>query len=526
MQAIEIKRRLLKLERQKLILKAKENFYTFCKHMDHKFFTDGKPHLKTIADAFQKVAEGKIKKLAISMPPRAGKSYITSLWCAWMIGRRPEDSLMRNSYAADLATTFSYDIREMVQKERYLEVFPGLKLKGDRKAVEDWALETSKRSAYFCAGVGGPITGKGCNIAGVLDDPIKNIEDALSETIIEKLWKWYTSTHLSRFESGCPEIHIATRWSKKDVIGRLTDPNSEAYNPDFVTIVIPALDENGNSFCEEVKTTAEYHSIKRVTDDFIWEAEYMQNPVEEKGLLFPVGQLNRFSMKELAGKEPDGVVGYTDTADKGSDFLSSPIGCRYGDYTYVTDVVFTQEGVEITEPLVARLMIDNKCKRMIVESNNGGESFSKNVKKIIKDISKELKSQYSDECKAKGAELDGYYVDPKTTTQNKETRILMNAGYIKEYFYFRDDYEPGSDYDKFMRQLTSYVKLGKNAHDDAADSVTGLAEYMQNNFYIRPQKKEVEKGYYLESELEDMVNSGKITRYQMKEYLKKGVRSW
>ena len=503
-----------------------EDFYFFCKHMDEKFFTAGKPHLKTIADALQAVTDGKINKLAVSLPPRAGKSYIVSLWCAWMIGKFPEDSIMRNSYAADLANTFSYDIRAIVQKEKFLQVFPGVKLKGDRKAVEDWALETSKRSAYFCAGVGGPITGKGCNKVGILDDPIKNIEDALSETIIDKTWKWYTSTHLSRFESGCPEIQIATRWSKKDIIGRLTDPDSETYDPEFVVIVIPALDENGNSFCEEVKTTEEYHKVRRVTDDFIWEAEYMQHPVEEKGLLFPTTQLKRFSLKELAGKTPDGVVGYTDTADKGTDFLSAPIGCRYGDYTYVTDVVFTQEGVEITEPEVARLMLDNKCKIMTVESNNGGESFAKNVKKIIKDIAKELKAHYSDECKAKGGELDGYYVYSKTTTQNKETRILMSAGYIKEYFYFRDDYEPGSDYDKFMRNLTSYVKLGSNKHDDAADSVTGLGEYMQSSFHLKKTKVEVAKGFYLESELEDMVTAGKINRKQMQDYLKKGIRSW
>jgi predicted phage terminase large subunit-like protein len=374
---------------------------------------------------------------------------------------------MRNSYAADLANTFSYDIREMIQKQRYLDVFPNVKLKSDRKAVEDWALETSKRSAYFCAGVGGPITGKGCDIVGILDDPIKNIEEAMSETVIKKVWQWYTSTHLSRFESGCPEIHIATRWSRKDPIGQLTDPNSENYDSDFVVVKISALDPRGRSFCELVKTTAEYDHIKKITDDFIWEAEFMQNPIESKGLLYPIEELKRFSMADLASKQPDGIIGHTDTADKGSDYLCSLIGRKFGEYTYITDVVFTQEGVDISEPLVAAMVINTKCNVMHIEANNGGGLYARDIRRLIQ-----------------GKSTCSIVFSQETT--NKETRMLMQAGYVKEYFYFRNDYEEGSDYDKFMRALTSYVKMGKNEHDDAPDAVTGLAAYAQMVTYSKP----------------------------------------
>ena len=445
-------------------------FWEFCLFMDPVFFSNDKPHLQEIAEAFQAVADGQIKKLAISEPPRAGKSYETSMWCGWILGKKPTGSLMRNSYAADLAHTFSYDIRQLIQFDKYLTVFPLVKLKSDRKAIDDWALETSKRSAYFCAGVGGPITGKGCDIAGILDDPLKNIEEAMSETIIEKVWKWYTSTHLSRFESGCPEIHIATRWSRNDPIGRLTDPFSEYFNDGFTVIKIPALDEYGKTFCPAVRTTEEYLATKKITDDFIWEAEYMQNPIEAKGLLFPAEQLKRFTMAELGEKKPDGIVGFTDTADTGSDYLCSPIGRKYGDYTYLTDVVFTQDGVEITEPLVAQMIIDTKCDVMTIEANNGGSSYARNVRKLTKP---HWKCSIIDEHES----------------SNKETRILMNAGYVKEYFYFRSDYEPGSDYDKFMRALTSYVKIGKNKHDDAPDGVTGLAIRMKTKTFAKPQPK-------------------------------------
>lgn len=461
----EIMFRIMELQKEVVEpLEAKDDFYKFCVYMDPDFFTPGKPHLKEIAEAFQKVEEGIIKKLAVSLPPRAGKSYITSLFCAWTFGRHTDGSIMRNSYAAKLAEKFSKDIRDgILVKPKYLKVFPNVKISSANSAVDGWSLEGNTQPSYFCAGVGGPITGFGCKLLAILDDPIKNIEEALSELTIENVWNWYTSTHLSRLETGCPEIHIATRWSKKDPIGRLTDPNSEEYDPEIVVIKISALDENGNSFCEEVKTTAEYHLIKKITDSSIWEAEYMQNPVEEKGLLFPETGLKRFSMKELANKPPDGKIAVCDTADEGTDFLSMPIGERYGNYTYVTDVLFTQDGVEVTEPLAAKMIIDGKIKVLKVESNTGGKSWAKNVRMLVKP---RWYCQIIDE----------------QTTANKETRILMNSGYVKEYFYFRNDYKPGSDYDKFMRWLTSYVKMGKNRHDDAPDSITMLAEYMQANF--------------------------------------------
>lgn len=482
--------------------KAAKNFYDFCTWMDPVFFTQAKKHLKEAADALQKVSEGKINKLAISMPPRAGKSYMISLWCAWMIGKHPDGSMMRNSYAADLAEKFSYDVRDIIQKPKFLEVFPGIELKSDRRGLTDWSVTKARESTYFCAGVGGGITGKGCNLAAILDDPVKNIEEAMSEAILDSIWKWYTSTHLSRLETGCPEIHIATRWSKNDPIGRLTSPDSQFYSKGWVTIVIPALDEKGQSFCDEIHTTEEYLDIKKVTESFIWEAEFMQNPIESKGLLFPEGELNKFSISELKSKTPEGIIGYVDTADQGTDYLCTVIGKRFGDYTYITDVLFTQDGVEVTEPLTAQLAIDTRCDVMTVEANAGGKSFADNIYKLLKGRS---------HC----------HVEHKQTTANKETRILMSAGYVKEYFYFRKDYQPGSDYDRFMRQFTSYVKMGRNKHDDAADAVTGLAEYMKDNFYINKSwSRPLPEGYYEAEELKDMGYNS----YQIKQYMKKRPR--
>jgi len=450
---------------------SRRNFWNFCKYIDPGFFTENKYHLKLIAEAFQDIYEGKIKRLAVSISPRAGKSYITSLFCGWVLGKEPDTSIMRNCYAAKLSEKFSKDIRDgIIPNPKFKEVFPGVNLNPKSSAIDSWSIGTNSQPSYFCAGVGGAITGFGCKRIAILDDPIKNIEEALSEIVIENIWNWYTSTHLSRLESGCAEIHIATRWSKKDPIGRLTDPESECYDPDMVVICIPALDENGESFCSEIKTTEEYHQIRKVTDSFIWEAEFMQNPIEEKGLLYPPGELNRFELKELGNKKPDAILCFCDTADKGADFLSCVIGYRYGDHTYIVDVVFSQDGVEITEPLVAQKIIDHQADILWIESNNGGYQFARNIRRLI-------------------AGKSFCNVIALNTSKNKETRILMNAGYIKDYYYFRKDHKAGSEYDKFFRQFTGYVRLAKNIHDDAPDSVTGLAENTKYRMFKKAAKK-------------------------------------
>jgi predicted phage terminase large subunit-like protein len=228
----------------------------------------------------------------------------------------------------------------------------------------------------------------------------------------------------------------------------------------------------------------------------------MQNPIESKGLLFPVEELKRFSLKEIDGKSYDAIIGFTDTADEGTDYLSSPVGKKIGEYTYITDVVFTQDPIEITEPLVAQQIIDSECELMKVESNSGGKSFALNVEKLIK-----------------GKSTCDVVFEPQTA--NKETRILMNAGYIKKHFWFREDYAPGSDYDHFMRALTSYVRLGKNKHDDAPDSVTGLAEYVKL-LNGKTEKKKPPVGYYTDSELQDKG----YKPYEIKQIKKTMCKPW
>ena len=211
----------------------------------------------------------------------------------------------------------------------------------------------------------------------------------------------------------------------------------------------------------------------------IWCAEYMQDPIEAIGLLFPKSELNRFKLADIEGKQPDGVIGACDVADEGDDNFSAPFGKVFGEKIFITDVVFTKDAVEITQPRLAQTILDTGCDQMRIESNNGGRIFSIAVRKEV--VAKRGK------C----------LIQARPTTQHKETRILMKSGWIKKHLYFlaEGEYKKGSDYDQFMKGLTSYKKEGGNKHDDAPDGVTILAEFAESlGMKFKKEKKKTSRG--------------------------------
>lgn len=435
--------------REQIILEAKKElsrreFWEFCLWYDYEFFT-ARPFLKKVSDAFMKIHRNEIKRLSVSMPPRAGKSYITSLFCAWTLGKFPKDSVMRNTCTARLYEKFSYDVRGIVKNEKFQAVFPCAKLALDKQAVNGWNLTESKQVGYFGAGVGGTIIGFGATKLAITDDLYKSLEDALSENVNEKVLSWVESTHGSRLETGCPKIDIGTRWTKRDVIG--VNMENGRYDE---SIVIAAIDEHGNSFCENVKTTAEYKQIKDEIDEVIFLAEYQQEPIEAKGLLFPSTELRYFTKDN--NRTFESSIAYVDVADEGSDNLSAPIGKNIGTNIYITDLLFTKDNSEITEPLLTAKLNDNKVQYCRIEANNMGAMYARNIKKLVKSTE----------------------ILTATSTSNKHTRILMDAGFIKKHCLFLDTKEQSLEYKNFMNELTGYLKAGGSKHDDAPDSLSGL----------------------------------------------------
>lgn len=445
---------------------ARSDFWAYCLYMDPSFFA--KRHfLKKVAASFMRVylafSNNMIYRLAVSMPPRAGKSYISSLFISWMFGHFPEESVMRNCCADPLYNKLSYDTRDIVRSRKFNEIFPEIRLKGDKQNVHGWSIEGARQVSYFGAGVGGTVIGFGASMLAMTDDLYKSLEDALSDNNNEKTWSWKQGTHDSRIEGNCCSIDIGTRWSATDVLGRLEESREGKYYDEIIRIA--ALDENDKSFCEDVHTTEYYHELRAETEDSIWMAEYMQEPIEAKGLLFPKSELKRFKKADIQGRVPDGKIGATDVADEGNDDFSSPFASVFGDQLFITDILFTKDAVEITGPRLAQMIIDISPDRMRIESNNGGKIFANDVKRLVK-------------------ENDSYnrcLIEARPTTKNKETRILMKSGWVKAHCHFltESEYEKGSDYWWFIKWLTSYKKEGGNAHDDAPDSMTILAEFFE-----------------------------------------------
>ena len=421
--------------------------------MDHEFFS-ARPFLKDVAQAFQKVEEGSLKSLSVSMPPRAGKSYITSLFCAWTLGRNPSESIMRNTCTATLYLKFSYDVRAIIKSDKFTDIFPEIRLSDDKKNLQGWNLQQSKQVGYFGAGVGGTIIGFGASKIGITDDLYRGIEDAMSDTTNDRIIQWKQATHDSRFESGCSRIDIGTRWSLNDVIGQ----NSEQgiYQK---TIVIPALNDQGESFCDEVMTSQEYQAKKKHTAPEIWSAEYMQEPVDVGGRLFAdMKYIDPEEYKEISqAKGVEGSIAYIDVADQGADYTAMAIISVVGGQFYLVDYIYNRDNTDITIPLCAGMLEKYKVSYCRVESNSMGAMFSRHLQRITS--SKILQV---------------------SNTTNKDTRIIMQSAWLQNMvIYLRKDTR---DCNLFIESVLSYSKDGKNKNDDAPDCLAGLSIFTQSMF--------------------------------------------
>lgn len=472
------------LQERARLQKCKVNLWEYCKELDPTFFIDDKTLLYDAASKIQLVKEGKIKKLAISMYPRAGKSYLVSTSCSWMLGNTPEGCIMRNAYGESLANKFSYDIKQMIEGKLFKTLFEGVRLSKHKKAVDCWALNTSKQFAYFGSGVGGATTGYGCDIAGIVDDPIKNMQDALSPKILELVWDWFGSTHRRRYESRpgtnwtCPEIIISTMWSKDDLINRVIDVEGTVEEGgDWTFVSYPALNDQDESTCEAMMTTERLHKIREeltlANQGFIWETMFQNNVVQKYGNLFPKSSLT-FIPEEIFPQEYDAIIGWCDPADKGKNFTCSAIvGIKNG-LAYVLDVIHTRKGYEFYKQLIIDQITDFLPSMYIIESNKDGRIISVEVRSEVDRKFTQMKS----EPRYHGKVFDTRVI-ARSQTKNKELRIMLAAPVIKSMFVFKSEYLRNSSYGLFIKDLTEYLAEGNNDTDDAADVLAGLSSLLR-----------------------------------------------
>lgn len=444
---------------------ARLNFHEFCLWYDNDFFTS-RPFLKQIADLFQWVydeyKEGRARTVGVSMPPRSGKSYVGSLFCAWWLGQFPQLSVMRNTCTARLYAKFSYDVRNIVKSIKWQKVFPGIQLSADKQNLDGWNLTTAKQVSYFGAGVGGTIIGFGANLA-MSDDLYKDMQDALSETVQDGVGMWKESAHNSRMETNCPEIYLGTRWTKRDEIGKAKETGRIERSVEISALVVGETYELV-SFCEAVKTTAEYLKIKAETEESIFEAEYQQNPIELKGLLFPKSELKFFRPDDVKELEAEYKYMAVDPADT-NDFTSAPMCAVYGSGIYVHDVVFNNNGTDSTIPQLIEKIIESQVTHVEIEGVSAWKLFGAQVRNEV--------NERFEECEVRII---------KSVTGNKEVRIQQWSAFIKHHFYFLHEDHWTPEYRAFMKNLTSYLREGKSKHDDAADSVSIAAAYFKRNF--------------------------------------------
>jgi predicted phage terminase large subunit-like protein len=290
------------------IERCKENFMPFVGEMWSSFIS-GRHH-KIMADAFERVANGELKRLIINMPPRHTKSEFASfLFPAWFLGKFPEKKIIQTAHTAELAVGFGRKVRNLVNTEGYQEIFP-TKLSSDSKAAGRW--NTHAGGDYFAIGVGGAVTGKGADVL-IIDDPHSEQEAMQGNPeVYDRVFEWYGSGPRQRLQPGGSIIIVMTRWSKKDLTGQILANSMKRDGDEWEVIEFPALLPSGNPLWEEFWSKKELEAIKAEIPVSKWEAQYQQNPTSEEGAI-----IKREMWKIWEGEEPpfcDYIIQSWDTA--------------------------------------------------------------------------------------------------------------------------------------------------------------------------------------------------------------------
>ena len=439
---------------------ARDEFYEFCCTLSPDYYTEEKTHLYELCNTLQLFYEHKLlkengvyyTKLIIEMPPQHGKSRTLTNFCSWILGHDEEERIITASYNDDIAQDFSKYTRNIIQAGSntgeivYSDIFPETRIKRGDASYKQWALENQFFNYKGC-GVGGAVTSKGATTR-IIDDPVKSAEIAYNETALEKIWLWYTGTWLSR--RGGPvvmDIICNTPWAKKDPTGRLLELQPE----EWYRLSMPVMDEDENMLCDTILDRAAFAEIEAVADPHILAANYKMQRLDIKGRLY--SGFNTYS--EMPGATT-GTVSYTDTADEGSDYLCSIVAKKHDLFWYVTDIIYTQDAQEKTEVSVADMLMTNETTFDMIESNNGGRAFARNVIRIITDKGKRS------------------YVKWFHQSKNKVARILTQASTVQKYVLFPEGWV--DKWPAFYDAVINYQKEGKNKHDDAPDTLTGLVE--------------------------------------------------
>ena len=445
------------IKRAKIEL-ARREFFFYCYLKAPNFYKYERKFLVDLCNDLQNFLTSDDEVLILNLPPRHGKSRTVGNLVEWLLGRDINAKIMTGSYNETLSTTFSKNVRNTIQEVKgdkdkivFSDIFPGVSIKQGDGAMNLWSLEGGYNN-YLATAPGGTATGFGCSLM-IIDDLIKNAEEAYNANVLEKHWEWYSQTMLSRLEEGGKIIIIMTRWVSGDLAGRAIE-HYKAEGKMIKHIKMKAVqDDKGTMLCDEILSYKSYLSKAKAMGPEIASANYQQEPIDIKGRLY-----NEFkTYVDLPKEKIVKISAYCDTADTGDDFLCNIIYADCKDSAYILDVIYTKEAMEITEPLVAEAYKKFNVNVADIESNNGGRAFARNIERITRD-----KGNYK--TVVKWFHQSG----------NKIARILSNSAWVNNNIYMPIDWK--NKWSEFAKDIISYQKEGKNKHDDGPDALTGVAE--------------------------------------------------
>ena len=465
---------MVELYKRTLLLDAKYNFDCYCRYLEFnrpakkKFYEPRRKQLKPIADAMQQLADGELDLLAVSLPPGTGKTTLSIFFLSWIGGKNPELSVLGGSHSNSLLHGIFDELLRVLDKDGeylYNDVFPLAPVVGNSGKELRIDLQTQKRFETFeFSSIGSGNAGKvRCSRLLYCDDLIDGIETAMSRDRLDKLWQQYYTDLRQRKIGNCVELHVATRWSIWDPIGRLEQEYEDDKRAKF--LVFPAMNKNDESNFDYPYslgfTTEMYRQQREIMDDPSWRALYCGEPIERAGRLYDPSELRYyFSLPEV---EPDSIWAICDTKEQGDDYCAMPVFYQYGQDYYLDAWVCDNGKVETVMEKVVRMLVDRKVRLCRIESNRGGTLFASNVQTRIK-------------------ELGGITtITTKWTQTNKESRIQVGSMWVKQHVLFRDDKVQNKEYRTAMNMVIGYTMAGKNKHDDTVDALAMFVDMIASS---------------------------------------------
>lgn len=476
----EVKAEIIRRAENELkIREARNNLLSFISvtYKDYKIGWVHQEICETLDNFLKDLIDGKRPRLIITMPPRSGKSEIVSRrFPAYFLGKYPDLSIISVSYSASLAEDFSRDVQRIIDSDEYKKIFPNTKLsdKKDKnyKRTSDFFEIVDHKGVYCSAGVGGSITGKGCDIL-IIDDPIKNRQEANSETVRKKIYDWYSSTAYTRLSPIGGVIMMCTRWHLDDLIGKvLSDKNQKPFH----VISYPAIAEHdephrkqGEALHPERFSLEILNEIKSTLSTADWLSLYQQKPVPEGGAIFETSKI-RYYDETSEPKRFDQIVGSWDMTfkeNKSSDFVVGQLWGRKGADFYLLDMV--RDRMDFVKTLKVFINFANKhknCNCWLVEDKANGTAIISTLKKHISGII------------------------PITPKESKQERAYAITPYLEAgNIFFPKNQNFTKDLEEEMLQFPA------GAHDDTVDSMTQALNYFRMK--KRVQMSESNKMYLL-----------------------------